>query len=65
MAGSPAEKGGVRRGDVLKSVAGFSVKTLRDMWGAIGTTEPGVNVPVVVTRDGREIILSVTPAARS
>ena len=64
VAGGPAEKCGLQVGDVVRGIAGFSVKTLDDVWGALGTIEPGVKVPLVVEREGNRIHLSLMPQAR-
>jgi aminopeptidase YwaD len=52
--GSPAEKAGVRGGDVIVRFAGVDVKTLEDLTFALRGRRPGDQVQVVVRRDGRE-----------
>ena len=52
--GSPAEKAGVRAGDLIVKFAGVVVKTLDDMTFALRGRRPGDRVEVVVVRDGQE-----------
>ena len=52
--GSPAERAGVRTGDVIVKFAGFVVKTLDDLTFALRSKRPGDRVEVVILRDGRE-----------
>ncbi len=52
--GSPAERAGVRAGDVLVTFAGVSVKTLEDFTFALRGRRPGERVEVTVLRDGAE-----------
>ena len=51
---SPAERAGVRPGDVVVRFAGVTVKTLEDLTFALRGQRPGDRVEVVVVRDGRE-----------
>ena len=52
--GSPAEKAGVRAGDVLVVFAGVSVKTLEDFTFALRGRRPGERVEFTVRRDDTE-----------
>lgn len=52
--GSPAERAGVRGGDVIVRFGGVDVKTLEDLTFALRGRRPGDQVQVVVRRDGRE-----------
>jgi peptidase M28-like protein/PDZ domain-containing protein/PA domain-containing protein len=52
-AGSPAEKAGIRAGDVLVEFGGVKVKTLDDMAFALRRKRAGEDVDVVIVRDGR------------
>ena len=51
---SPAERAGVRAGDVIVKFAGVEVKTLEDLTFVLRGRRPGDEVPVVVLREGRE-----------
>ncbi|HEY2991371.1 MAG TPA: RIP metalloprotease RseP [Methylomirabilota bacterium] len=61
-AGSPAEKAGLKAGDVVISVAGQPVYTPEDLVEAI-RTRPGQSFPVTVERDGKTLTTNVTPDA--
>jgi Tol biopolymer transport system component len=64
MPGGPAEKAGLREGDVIVQVAGRSVKDIYDYTRAIEGLKSGTAIDVIVLRDGARLTLSVTPAAR-
>jgi Do/DeqQ family serine protease len=51
--GSPAEKAGVRAGDVITTVAGRSVESNTDLRQAIGLLRVGDTVDIDLLRDGR------------
>ncbi len=52
--GSPADKAGVRAGDIIVKFAGVEVTTLDDLTFALRTRRAGDQVDVVVVRDGQE-----------
>jgi membrane-associated protease RseP (regulator of RpoE activity) len=52
--GSPAEKAGLKGGDVIVRFAGVEVRTLEDLTFALRGRRPGDQVQVVVRRDGSE-----------
>ena len=54
--GSPADKAGLRTGDVIVEFAGVAVTDLYTYTDALGTTKPGQTVPVVVERDGKLLL---------
>jgi regulator of sigma E protease len=58
--GSPAEKAGLKPGDVVLSVAGQPVYTPEDLVEAI-RTRPGQSFPMTLERDGRTSKVTVTP----
>ena len=58
--GSPAQKGGIMRGDVIIGINGEKVTEPHDLRNKIANTLPGEAVVINVIRDGRNIILSVT-----
>ncbi len=62
--GSPADKAGLRTGDVIVEFAGVAVTDLYTYTDALGTTKPGQTVPVVVERDGKRITLQATLTTR-
>jgi regulator of sigma E protease len=63
-AGSPAERGGVRPGDVIVTVAGHQADTWEQFSMAIGTKARRA-VAIEVVRDGRTVPLTVTPDAQT
>lgn len=57
---SPAEKAGIRPGDVLLTLAGGEVADSQSLNFRIATTGMGVEVQAVVWRDGKEMTFPVT-----
>lgn len=58
--GSPAAIAGIEPGDVIRSIAGQPVDDFDDIRDIVGP-RPGEALPVLITRDGTEIRLDVTP----
>ena len=58
--GSPAEKAGVKSGDVITDFNGKPVTDSRHLKLQVGSTTPGAAVPMNVLRDGKTMNLSVT-----
>lgn len=52
--GSPAEKAGVRVGDLVIELNGRTVRSAADLENALATLELGQKVAVEVRRDGRQ-----------
>lgn len=63
-AGSPAEKAGVKVGDILTSVDGQAIKSSWDVMAKVRRIEDGQQVPVEVWRDGRAQNLTATIVER-
>ncbi len=63
MAGSAAEKAGIVAGDIIVSVDNYKVVSFSDIPRLI-SDKSGVEVAVVVKRDGKEISLKATPKPR-
>jgi serine protease Do len=59
--GTPAERGGVKAGDVVVSFDGEAIRSARQFTRVVDETRPNKAVSVVVTRDGKRQTLSVTP----
>jgi S1-C subfamily serine protease len=51
--GSPAERAGLQKGDVLVRFGDVDVKTLEDLTFALRSKRAGDRVPLVFTRDGQ------------
>jgi S1-C subfamily serine protease len=62
--GSPAEKAGVREGDVLLKVNDQEIANLQGFSGILRGLTPGQTVRVVLSRGSREETLDVTVAER-
>ncbi|HVQ30700.1 MAG TPA: PDZ domain-containing protein [Vicinamibacteria bacterium] len=60
-AGGPAEKAGLKAGDLILKFDGRSVKGGDDLEKAVRKAEAGLEVPVTVQRDGRSLELKVIP----
>jgi S1-C subfamily serine protease len=57
--GLPAANGGVRAGDVVETVAGYTVSSSSDVVYVIKNLRPGQRVPIVVRRGDQTKNLSV------
>ncbi|HAV32809.1 MAG TPA: peptidase M28 [Planctomycetaceae bacterium] len=62
--GGPAEKSGVKGGDVIVKLAGKKIENIYDYTYAIESLKSGQETEIVVTRDGRELSFRVTPGSR-
>lgn len=59
-ADSPAEKAGLREGDIILRFDGHEISESSQLPARVGATVVGRSVPVVVLRDGKETRLEVT-----
>ena len=64
MRGSPADKAGVKPGDILTQVAGKQVKDAQGMLELIAALEPGKTARFDLKRDGRDTGLDITIGKR-
>ncbi len=62
--GSPAEKGGLKGGDVIVEFAGQKITNIYDYTYALDAAKIGRPVNIIVDRDGRRMTITVTPEAR-
>ena len=62
--GSPAEKAGLKKGDIIVSIDGKEVKTLKEYSDTLKTYKPGDKIVVAVVRSGKKIMLPVVLGAR-
>ena len=59
---SPAQRGGLKLGDVITTLDGRWTASIADVFAAAADAEPGRAADVVILRDGKETTLSITPA---
>jgi hypothetical protein len=62
--GSPAEKGGLKEGDIIIGFGGKPVSTIYDYTESLGRYKPGDTVDVLVQRNGKETTLKVILGSR-
>jgi S1-C subfamily serine protease len=62
--GGPADRAGIRQGDLVVKLNGADVRNWDQLVVASRGTTVGKAVQVVVVRDGKELTLDLTPAAR-
>jgi Tol biopolymer transport system component len=63
--GSPADKAGIKPGDVLVEMAGTRIENLYDMTFALQDHKPGETVDLVVLRNGQRTTLRATLGSRA
>jgi hypothetical protein len=61
---SPAERAGLRAGDIVTMLGKTPVKNVYDYTYALGEMRAGEEVEVVIRRDGRQMTLKLTPEKR-
>jgi hypothetical protein len=62
--GSPAEKAGLKAGDVIVEFAGQKITNIYDYTYALDAVKIGQPVQIVIERDGQRVTLTATPEAR-
>jgi len=62
--GSPAEKAGMRAGDIVIKLGKMPIKNVYDYTYALGEMRGGEEVEAVVRRDGKEMTVKITPEKR-
>jgi S1-C subfamily serine protease len=58
--GGPADKAGLRAGDVIRSVQGTPTPDTTALTGALASMRPGQDASVAIVRDGQEMTVHVT-----
>ena len=61
--GSSAERGGLRRGDLVIAVDGREIRNASDLRNRIGLVRVGDSVTLTIIRDGRQRELDLRVAA--
>ncbi|HEY4573970.1 MAG TPA: M28 family peptidase, partial [Thermoanaerobaculia bacterium] len=59
-AGSAAEQGGLRRGDLLVGLSGKEIRDIHDFMFVLQRAKPGEKAAAVVVRDGQKVEMEVT-----
>ncbi|MEW6159781.1 MAG: M28 family peptidase [Verrucomicrobiota bacterium] len=62
--GSPAEKSGIKAGDVIIEFAGQKIANIYDYTYALDAARIGQPVEIAILRDGNRVVVTVTPEAR-
>ena len=62
--GSPAEKAGIRAGDIVIKLGKMPIKNVYDYTYALGEMRGGEEVEAVIRRDGKEMTMKITPEKR-
>jgi S1-C subfamily serine protease len=62
--GSPAEKAGLKEGDVIVKVQDKTIKEVNDLMEVMQKTKPGDKLSVTVKRDDKEKTFTVTLGTR-
>jgi len=63
-ADSPAEKAGIRAGDVIVRMGEMDVHDLQGLTNALRAHKPGDTVPIVLLRDGQRVTVTATLGTR-
>jgi S1-C subfamily serine protease len=63
-ADSPAGRAGLRAGDIITSINSRTVNDVSDVLQEVGRADDGGSVPIVVTRDRKEMKLTATMPQR-
>jgi serine protease Do len=58
--GSPAEKAGVKTGDVIRKIDGVAMNDSTDVTSRIGNTAPGTKIALELWRDGKPVNVTAT-----
>jgi hypothetical protein len=62
--GSPAEKAGMRAGDIVVKLGKMAIKNVYDYTYALGEMRGGEEIEAVLRRDGKEMTVKITPEKR-
>jgi hypothetical protein len=62
--GSPAEKAGLRAGDIVLKLGKTPIKNVYDYTYALGEMRPGEEIEALIKRDGKEVTVKIVPDKR-
>ncbi len=62
--GAPADKAGLRGGDLIVELAGNTIENVQDYSAAIGALKVGQPADIVVLRNEKRVKLTITPGSR-
>ncbi len=62
--GAPAEKAGLKAGDVIIKLAGKDIKNVYDYTYVLGDLQPDKTVEIFILRDGKQLVLNITPTVK-
>jgi len=62
--GAPADKAGMKGGDIVVEFAGIPVKNIDDYMVAFNAVKVDKPVDIVVLRDGKKVKLTIIPEGR-
>ena len=57
--GGPADKGGIKKGDVIKAINGQQINNIYDYMSRLGKINPGSKITVEVLREGQKVTLDI------
>lgn len=60
LPGSPAEKAGLREGDIIMRAAGQNIGTTQSLGDIIQSMAPGETIDITILRDGEEMMVTLT-----
>ncbi|MGV3525947.1 MAG: M28 family peptidase [Candidatus Sericytochromatia bacterium] len=64
-AGGPAEKAGLKAGDVIVALNGKTIENIYDYTYALDNLKVGVTAPITILRDGQRLEIQITPGSRN
>jgi Tol biopolymer transport system component len=62
--GAPADKAGLKEGDVIIKLAGKDIKNVYDYTYVLGDLQPDKTVEIIILRDGKQVMLNITPTVK-
>ena len=63
--GDPAEKAGIKTGDIIAEFDGKTIDELSDLPRTVAAAAPGKKVDVKIVRDGKEMVVQLKVGRKS